>query len=107
MINRKNKTDIALGIVLMGTTGALIGFFWDSYVLMGIASVLGSIIGGFVGWLGGRRFMAIILAGATIGFLIGKQTGNKDVIIMAAGSGAAIAGFIGAQVERFFKSKTR
>jgi hypothetical protein len=105
MINRTNKVDIALGIILMGTTGALIGFFWNSYILMGIACVLGSIIGGFVGWLGGRRFMAIILVGATVGFFIGRQTGNKDVIIMAAGSGAAIAGFIGAQVERFFRSK--
>jgi len=105
MINHTNKVDIVLGIVLMGTTGALIGFFWDSYILMGIASTLGSIVGGFVGWLGGRRFMAIILTGAIVGFFIGRQTGNKDVIIMAAGSGAAIAGFVGAQLERFFRSR--
>ena len=105
MINRANKVDIVLGIVLMGATGTLIGFFWNSYVLMGIACVLGSIIGGFMGWLGGRRFMAIILSGALVGFFIGRQTGNKDVIIMAAGSGAAIAGFVGTQVERFFRSK--
>ena len=107
MIDSKNKTDIALGIILMGATGALIGYFWDSYILMGIATVLGSIIGGFVGWLGGRRFMTIILAGAMAGFFIGKQTGNKDVIIMAAGSGAAIAGFLGAQIERFFRARRR
>jgi hypothetical protein len=105
MINRTNKVDIVLGVVLMGTTGTLIGFFWNSYILMGIASVLGAIIGGFVGWLGGRRFMTIILAGAIFGFFIGRQTGNKDVIIMAAGSGAAIAGFVGAQLERFFRSQ--
>jgi hypothetical protein len=105
MSNRINKTDIILGIILMGTTGVLIGFFWNSYILMGIACVLGSIVGGFVGWLGGRRFMAIILAGAILGFFIGKQSGNTDIIIMAAGSGAAIAGFVGAQAERFFRSK--
>ena len=102
-----SKTDIGLGIVLMGTTGVLIGFFWNSYLLMAIACILGSIVGGFVGWLGGRRFMTIILAGGFLGYLIGRQTGNKDVIIMAAGSGAAIAGFFGAQVERFFMSKKR
>lgn len=107
MTNHINKTDIVLGIILMGTTGTLIGFFWNSYILMGIACMLGSIIGGFVGWLGGRRFMAIILAGALAGFFIGRQTGNEDVVIMAAGSGAAIAGFMGAQLERFFRSKKR
>jgi hypothetical protein len=105
MENRINRTDIVLGIILMGTTGVLIGFFWSSYILMGIAGTLGSIIGGFVGWLGGRRFMAIIVAGGFAGFLVGRQTGNRDFVIMAAGSGAAIAGFIGAQVERFFRDK--
>ncbi len=105
MVNRINRTDIVLGIILMGTTGVLIGFFWNSYILMGVAGALGSIVGGFVGWLGGRRFMTIIVAGGLAGFFMGRQTGNEDVVIMAAGSGAAIAGFIGAQVERFFRDK--
>ena len=72
MADQTNKTDIVLGVILMGTTGILIGFFWDSYVLIAVAGTLGSIIGGFVGWLGGRRYMAIILAGGVIGFLLGR-----------------------------------
>jgi hypothetical protein len=105
MADQTNKTDIVLGVILMGTTGVLIGYFWDSYALIAIAGALGSIVGGFVGWLGGRRYMAIILGGGAIGFLLGRQTGNQDILIMATGSGAAIAGFLGAQMERFFRAR--
>ena len=88
----------------MGTTGLLIGFFLHSRLLMILAGALGIIIGWLVGWLGGRYFMVLILLGTAIGALFGYQSGDQDIMIMATGSGAAIAGFIGAQMERFRKS---
>ncbi len=98
-----NKNDIALGMLILGITGVLIGVVLHSGLLSTAAGTLGLIIGGLVGWLGGRRFLLIICAGALIGAAIGYQSGDRDILIMAAGSGGAIAGFIGAQVERFFK----
>ena len=99
-MNKKN--DIALGVLIMGITGALIGFVLDSGLLSLVAGVMGLAVGALVGWLGGRRFLLIICVGALIGAAIGYQSDDRDILIMAAGSGAAIAGFIGAQVQRFY-----
>ena len=102
MALNEKKQDIIFGILLMGVTGVLIGYFTHSVVLMFVAGTLGVIIGSFVGWLGGRRFLMIICVGAILGGVAGYQSGDQDILIMAAGSGAAIAGFFGAQMERFF-----
>jgi len=74
----------------------------DSPLLMAIAGFLGTVIGGFVGWLGGRRFMIIICLGVLIGAYLGYRTEDHDILIIAAGTGGAIAGFMGAQIESFF-----
>ncbi|MGV7220986.1 MAG: hypothetical protein ACQ9MH_05660 [Nitrospinales bacterium] len=97
-----NKNNIAFGMLILGATGALIGAVVHSVLLSIVAGILGLGIGAFVGWLGGRRFLLIICGGALIGAAIGYQSGDHDILIMASGSGAAIAGFVGAQVERFF-----
>ena len=97
-----NKKEIYLGMALIGTTGVLIGLVMDSPLLMAIAGFLGTVIGGFVGWLGGRRFMIIICLGVLIGAYLGYRTGDHDILIIAAGTGGAIAGFVGAQIESFF-----
>ena len=97
-----NKKEIYLGMALIGTTGILIGMVIDSPLLMTIAGFLGTVVGGFVGWLGGRRFMVIICLGVLIGAYLGYRTGDLDILIIAAGTGGAIAGFMGAQIESFF-----
>ena len=97
-----NKKEIYLGTALIGTTGVLIGLVMDSPLLIAIAGFLGTVIGGFVGWLGGRRFMVIICLGVLIGAYLGYRTADPDILIIAAGTGGAIAGFIGAQIESFF-----
>ena len=97
-----NKKEIYLGMALIGTTGILIGLVIDSPLLMTIAGFLGTVVGGFVGWLGGRRFMIIICLGVLIGAYLGYRTGDLDILIIAAGTGGAIAGFMGAQIESFF-----
>jgi hypothetical protein len=98
-----SKNEIFLGMMLIGTTGVLIGLVVDSPLLMTIAGFLGMVIGGFIGWLGGRRFMMIICLGVLIGAWLGYRTGDRDILIIAAGSGGAIAGFIGAQIESFYQ----
>ena len=97
-----NKKEIYLGMALIGITGVLIGLVMDSPLLMTIAGFLGTVIGGFVGWLGGRRFMVIICLGVLIGAYLGYRTADPDILIIAAGTGGAIAGFMGAQIESFF-----
>jgi len=103
MIKSSNKKEIYTGMVLIGATGVLIGLVIDSPLLMAIAGFLGMVIGGFVGWLGGRRYMVIICLGVLIGAYFGNRTGDRDILIIAAGTGGAIAGFMGAQLELFFK----
>ena len=103
MIESSNKKEIYTGMVLIGATGVLIGIVTDSPLLMAIAGLLGMVIGGFVGWIGGRRYMVIICLGVLIGAYFGNRSGDRDILIIAAGTGGAIAGFMGAQLELFFK----
>ena len=97
------KKEIYLGMTLIGATGLLIGLVMGSPLLMAIAGFLGIVIGGFGGWLGGRRYMGFICLGVLVGAYLGYRTGDRDILIIAAGTGGAIAGFIGAQLELFFK----
>ena len=103
MPNPDQKNEIYIGMALIGTTGLLIGLVMDSPLLMVIATFLGLVVGGFVGWLGGYRYMVIICLGVIIGAYFGYRTGDRDILIIAAGTGGAIAGFMGAQLELFFK----
>ena len=99
MPESQSKSTIYMGMGLMGATGLVV----HSPLLMTIAGLLGLMIGGFIGWLGGRRFMVIICLGVLIGAFLGQRTGDPDILIIAAGSGGAIAGFMGAQIESFFR----
>jgi len=105
-LSMKNRNNIYLGMFLLGMTGILIGVVLESVTASMVAGALGIIIGGFVGWLGGRRYLFIICLGALIGGAIGYQAGDKDILIMAAGSGAAISGFI-ANFAEMFRKKTK
>ena len=98
----KSRNDIPFGTLLMGTTGVLIGLVVDSAMVMIFVGILGALIGGLVGWAGGRVFLIIICFGVLIGAFLGYRTGDRDILIIAAGTGGAIAGFMGAQVSLFF-----
>ncbi|MBM15192.1 MAG: hypothetical protein CMH75_03755 [Nitrospina sp.] len=102
MPKAQGKKEIYLGMALIGSTGLLIGLVMASPLLMIIAGFLGIVVGGFVGWLGGRRYMLIICLGVFIGGYLGYRTGDRDILIIASGTGGAIAGFLGAQIELFF-----
>ena len=101
MTKSKNHPNLIFGMVLMGSTGVLIGLILKSYIIISIMGFLGLIIGWLIGWVGGRRYLFIICLGLVLGTGLGYPTGDRDVIVMAAGSGAAIAGFCGAQMEQF------
>jgi hypothetical protein len=103
MPKTQNKSEIYLGMGLMGMTGLAMGWVVHSPLLMAIACFLGLVVGGFVGWLGGRLFMVIICLGVLIGAYLGYRTGDRDILIISAGSGGAIAGFLGAQIQQFFR----
>lgn len=105
MPKSENRQDIIFGMALLGGTGLLIGLILDSYMLTVLAGGLGIIIGWFVGWLGGRRYLLIVCLGIVLGAALGYSTGDRDIVIMATGSGAAIAGFLAAPLELFLGKK--
>jgi len=101
----KDKNNLVFGILLMSATGLAMGWVVDSPLLMAVAGGLGAIIGGFIGWLGGRLYLIIICFGVLLGAYLGDLSGDRDILIMAAGTGGAIAGFLGNFVELFLKKK--
>ena len=105
MLRSKSKNDIIFGMLLLGVTGVLIGVVVNSDLAIALAGLLGILMGGLVGWLGGRTYLMIICFGVLLGAFLGYRTGDRDILIMASGSGGAIAGFFGAQVQLFFKKK--
>jgi len=74
-------------------------------MLMAAAGGLGAIIGGFIGWLGGRLYLLIICFGVLFGAWLGDMSGDRDILIMAAGTGGAIAGFLGNMIEMFVRKR--
>jgi hypothetical protein len=101
----KDKNNLLFGILLMGATGLSIGWVVHSPLLMAGAGGLGAIIGGFIGWLGGRLYLLVICFGVLGGAYLGSRTGDQDILIMAAGTGGAIAGFLGNLIEMFVRRK--
>ena len=101
----KSKNDVFFGGLLLGLTGVLIGVVINSGLAMTIGGFLGLFIGSLVGWLGGRNYLYIICFGVLIGAVLGYQTGDRDILIMASGTGGAISGFFGAQIQLFFGKK--
>ncbi len=101
----KDKNDLVFGILLMGVTGLSIGWVVHSPLLMAGAGALGAIIGGFVGWLGGRLYLLVICFGVLTGAYLGSQAGDHDILVMAAGTGGAMGGFIGNVIEMFVRKK--
>ncbi len=90
--------DIAFGATVMGTVGALIGWFMGES-MMPVTVVLGLALGTVVGWLGGRRFLASILIGTVLGGLLAWLVAGIEKISWGAGAGAAMGGFLGVQAS--------
>jgi hypothetical protein len=90
--------DIAFGLAVMGTVGTLIGFIMGGG-LMPVAIGLGLLLGGVIGFLGGRRFLVSILVGTVLGGLLAWLVAGGERIWVGAGAGAAMGGFLGVQIS--------
>jgi len=90
--------DIVFGLAVMGTVGTLIGIIMGGG-LMPIAIAVGLVMGGVIGFLGGRRFLISILVGALLGGGLAWLVAGTERIWVGAGSGAAMGGFLGVQIS--------
>ena len=90
--------DIAFGLAVMGTVGALIGVIMGGG-LMPVAIAVGLAMGGVIGYLGGRRFLVSILIGSLLGGALAWLVAGAERISVGAGAGAAMGGFLGVQIS--------
>jgi hypothetical protein len=96
--------DIALGIVVMGTVGTLIGMTMGGG-LMPLAIAVGIVLGAVIGFLGGRRFLISILVGTVAGGVLAWVLAGVERIWVGAGAGAAMGGFLGVQISMLLDAR--
>jgi hypothetical protein len=90
--------DILFGVAVMGTVGTLIGVIMGGGI-MPLASGAGLVLGGVIGFMGGRRFLVSILVGTLLGGALAWLIGGLERISVGAGAGAAMGGFLGVQIS--------
>ena len=90
--------DIALGMVVMGTVGVLIGLVMGGGLLP-VAVLVGLVLGLVIGFLGGRRFLVSIMIGTVLGGALAWLLAGFDRVWVGAGAGAAMGGFLGVQIS--------
>ena len=90
--------DIALGMVVMGTVGTLIGVTMGGG-LFPVAVGVGLVLGCVIGYLGGRRFLVSIMIGTVLGGALAWLVAGIDRIWVGAVAGAAMGGFLGVQIS--------
>ncbi|HJU04512.1 MAG TPA: hypothetical protein VJ692_05115 [Nitrospiraceae bacterium] len=88
--------DVALGALVMGAVGTLVGLLMGGQALA-VAAGIGIVLGAVVGMLGGRRFLISILIGSVLGGALAWLLVGADKISVGAGAGAAMGGFLGVQ----------
>lgn len=90
--------DVLFGMAVMGTVGTLIGIIMGGSI-MPLAGGAGLVLGGVIGFMGGRRFLASILVGTLLGGALAWLIAGPDRISVGAGAGAAMGGFLGVQIS--------
>lgn len=98
VVSLKKILDILFGVVVMGTVGTLIGIISGGGI-MPLASGAGLVLGGFIGFMGGRRFLVSILVGTLMGGGLAWLIAGPERISVGAGAGAAMGGFLGVQIS--------
>ena len=95
-VSPRKVIDILLGVVVMGTVGALIGVLMGDE-LIAVAIGVGVVMGTVIGLFGGRRFLISIVLGTIAGGGLAWFLAGTDKISFGAGAGAAMGGFLGVQ----------
>ncbi len=90
--------DILFGVAVMGTVGTLIGVIMGGGI-MPLAIGAGLVLGGVIGFMGGRRFLASILVGTLLGGALAWLIAGTESVSVGAGAGAAMGGFLGVQIS--------
>lgn len=96
--------DIVLGMAVMGTVGTLIGIVMD-YGLLPVTAGVGLVLGGVIGFLGGRRFLISIMIGTVLGGALAWLLAGLDRIWVGAGAGAAMGGFLGVHISMLLDAR--
>lgn len=104
MRTMKITIDLAMGVMIMGSTGFVIGLNLGGPYLIAIATFLGILLGGFISMLNARRFFISVLIGTATGGILALVLGGPDAFTIGAGSGGAIGGFIGVNIELFMRA---
>ncbi|MGQ0812581.1 MAG: hypothetical protein ACT4OO_15345 [Nitrospiraceae bacterium] len=97
-ISPRKLFDMVFGALVMGTVGTMIGMIVGGSSLP-VAAGFGLLLGTVVGLLGGRRFLISILVGTALGGLLAWAVAGAGRILVGAGAGAAMGGFLGVQIS--------
>jgi len=97
------KVDMVASMMLMGTTGLAIGFHLGGVFWPIAAAALGMILGGYIATLQARLFFISVMVGTVLGGLLALWLGGSYALVIGAGSGGAIGGFIGVNIELFMR----
>jgi len=99
----KITTDLVMGVMIMGITGYIIGLNLGGPVFIAFTTLMGIILGGFVSTLKARRFFLSILSGTVLGGILAWMLGGPETVIIGAGTGGAMGGFIGINIELYLR----
>jgi len=90
--------DMVFGAAVFGIVGAAIGYYINATASIPVAGVIGTVLGLFIGTLGGRRFFISIVCGAVVGAALFGLVSGGDAAALGAGVGGAMGGFLGVQM---------
>jgi len=97
---------MALGALVMGSVGAMIGMILGGQAHL-IGAGIGLVLGTVVGVLGGRRFLISIVIGTVLGGALAWVLADAEKITVGAGAGAAMGGFLGVQASMLLDMRAK
>ncbi len=99
------KIDIFVGAVIFSFAGALVGYYLQHLGIGVTGALLGLVLGNFVARLGARCFFISVLVWTILGAVLGWYAGGMAFVPLMAGSGSAIGGFLGVNIEMFLRRR--
>jgi len=92
------KTSLP-GMIIIGVTGAAVGFFMGSIAWMLVMASVGAILGAIVWRLGGQKFFLFIVVGVLLGSGLAIYIDGMSSALLGAGTGGAVGGFVGVNIR--------